>query len=87
MGYDRVTYTYTAETETYTAHFDDMVWEDGEHLKAGDTLEVRFNPHNPSRSYYPERRTQTKFRLAAAAIGVALAAVSIIAHSLTHSAR
>jgi hypothetical protein len=82
VGHHHVTYSYAVADEVYTGRFVDYGKEDEEYFKPGDTFEVRYDPRHPSKSYYPDLRTQTSFRLICFAIGAVLGIVTIILYAI-----
>ncbi len=78
VGHYHVTYTYAVNGEFYDGRFVDFGRQDEEYFKRCDTLTVRYDPRNPSKSYYPDLRTQSQFRLICFGIGAALGLVVII---------
>src|SRR5450631_1057616 len=78
VGHYHVTYTYGVNGEIHRGEFVDFGRQDESYFKRDDTLFVRYNPHNPAKSYYPALRTQTNFRLICFGIGAALGLLVII---------
>jgi hypothetical protein len=88
VGHYHVTYSYAANGELYTGQFIDFGRQDEESFKRDDTFIVRYDPRNPAKSYYPNLRTQNRFRLICAGIGAALGLVAIILYALAqHNTR
>ncbi len=87
VGYYTVIYSYSAEGELYTGKFVDFGRADESYFKRDDTVEIRYDPHHPAKSYYPELRTQTNFRLVCAAFGASLAVVVMAIVWWTHHGR
>jgi hypothetical protein len=75
VGHYRVVVSYTVGEEIYTGEFVDFGLQDEEYFHRGDTLQIRYDPKNPSRFYYPDLRTRTRFHLICFAIGAGLAAI------------
>ena len=84
VGYYTVVYSYSAGGELYTGKFVDFGRADESYFKRNDPVEIRYNPRNPAKSYYPELRTQTNFRLVCAGIGAALAVIVMAITWWTH---
>lgn len=83
VGHYDVVISYAVEGETYSGRFVDFGLQSEDYFHRGDTLEIRFNPRNPSKFYYPDLRTQTRFRLIWAAIGGTLAIVVMLIRFLS----
>jgi hypothetical protein len=77
VGYSTVVYSYSVQGELYTGKFVDFGRADESYFKRDDTVEIRYDPRHPAKSYYPEQRTQTNFRLLCAGIGVGLALIVV----------
>jgi len=58
-----------------TGEFVDFGLQDEEYFHRGDTLQIRYDPKYPSKFYYPDLRTRTRFHLICFAIGAGLAAI------------
>lgn len=78
MGHYRVVISYKVEGECFTGKFVDFGTQAEEYFHRGDTLEIRYNPKNPSTFYYPDLRTQTRFILICAAIGATLGIIAML---------
>jgi len=63
---------------TTQGSFFDYGLETEEYSKPGDSLEIKYDPDNPAKSYYPERRTARKMTLICMAIGAGLALLVMI---------
>lgn len=73
MGHYHVVISYSVGRETYTGEFIDFGAQAEEYFHSGDTLEIRYNPKDPLKFYYPDLRTQTRFKLIWASVGAILA--------------
>jgi hypothetical protein len=82
VGFYDVVYSYSVNGNQYTGNFSDYGMEDEEYLKRDDTFEIRYNPANPAKSYYPDLRTRTSFLLVSATIGAAAGIIVLIAKFL-----
>jgi hypothetical protein len=71
IGHFHVTYSYRVGEELYTGKFIDYASGDEPPYKRDETIEIRYNPAKPSKSYYPDCRTRTNFVLICLAIGAA----------------
>jgi hypothetical protein len=78
FGHYRVVVTYSVEGDNHTGKFVDFGLQDDECFHRGDTLQIRYNPKQPSKFYYPDLRTQSRFRLICFVIGVLLAIVVML---------
>ncbi len=83
-GYYTVVYSYSVDGELYTGKFVDFGRADQSYLKRDDTVEIRYDPRDPAKSYYPELRTQTNFRSVCAGAGAALAVIVMAIEWWTH---
>jgi hypothetical protein len=83
VGHYHVVYTYRVDGTIYTGRFVDYGMQDEEYFKRDDTFQVRYNPRNPSKSYYPDLRTDNNFRLICFAIGAAAAIIVLTIEFLT----
>ncbi|HEV2470453.1 MAG TPA: DUF3592 domain-containing protein [Candidatus Sulfotelmatobacter sp.] len=83
VGHYHVVISYTVAGEIYTGRFVDFGLQSEEDFHRGDTLEIRYNPKNPSKFYYPDLRTQTGFHLMCVAIGGALATIVMLIRFLS----
>lgn len=61
-----------------TGEFVDFGLQDEEYFHRGDTLQIRYDPKYPSKFYYPDLRTRTRFHLICFAIGAGLAAIVML---------
>ena len=73
VGHYQVVVSYPVDGEIYTGKFVDFGLQAEDYFHRGDTLEVRYNPRKPSKFYYPDLRTQTRFNLTWFAVGAVLA--------------
>ena len=71
VGHYHVIYSYSVGGEIYTGQFVDYGMADEASLKRDDTVEVRYDPLHPERSFYPELRTDHPFLLISALVGIA----------------
>jgi len=78
VGHYHVVVSYTVEGEIYTGEFADFGLQDEEYFHRGDTLQIHDNPKCPSKFYYLDLRTQTRFHLICIAIGAGLAAIIVL---------
>jgi hypothetical protein len=69
VDYYHVVYSYQVDGTFYTGRFADYGLQDEEYFKRNDLFQVRYNPQNPSQSYYPDLRTRYNFMLICWAIG------------------
>ncbi len=83
VGHYHVAYTYEVAGERYTGRFVDFGRADETYLKRNDKLIVKYDPHAPQRSYYPDLRTQTKFRFKGALIGAGLGIIVLITYIIS----
>lgn len=74
LGHYHVVLSYAVDGEIYTGEFVDFGLQDEEYFRRGDTVQIRYNPKRPSKFYYPDLRTTTRFHLICLAIGAGLAA-------------
>jgi Protein of unknown function (DUF3592) len=84
IGDYHVTYSYEVDGQYYIGRFIDFGRMDEDYFRRDDTVEVRYNPQNPSKSCYPDLRTQTNFRLICFAVGGGVGLVVIILRLLFH---
>ena len=84
VGYYTVVYSYSAGGELYTGKFVDFGRADESYFKRDDTVEIRYDRDHPAKSYYPELRTQTNFRLVCAGIGAGIAVIVMAIVWWTH---
>jgi hypothetical protein len=84
VGHYHVVISYEVNGETYGGRFVDFGLESEEYFHRGDTVEIRYNPKNPTKFYYPDLRTQTRFDLVWAAIGATLAIIVMLIRFLSH---
>jgi hypothetical protein len=82
VGWHKVVYSYTAGGERYSGEFSDYGSEDEEYFGRNDTIEIRYDPAHPARSYYPALRTRTRFHLICTAVGFTLAIIVIFVRLL-----
>ncbi|RZU40510.1 DUF3592 domain-containing protein [Edaphobacter modestus] len=54
FGHYEVTYSYHVSGEYYTGRFADYASQEESYLKRNDSIQIRYNPENPARSFYPE---------------------------------
>ena len=87
VGYYTVVYSYTVGGEFYTGKFVDFGRSDESYLKRNDTVSIRYYPHRPAESYYPELRTQTNFRLLSACLGAVIGALVVAIAWWAHRGR
>jgi hypothetical protein len=81
VGYYDVVFSYRVNDQLYSGRFSDYGMEVEDYLHKDDTIEIRYDPSNPEKNYYPLLRTATNFRLLCGAIGAAIAIiVMLIAH-------
>jgi hypothetical protein len=78
FGHYNVVYSYRVNDEIYTGEFSDYGPENEPYLKRDDTIQIRYNPSNPKKSFYPEVRSATKRRLFFAGLGLALALIVML---------
>lgn len=78
FGHYNVVYSYRVNDEMYTGEFSDYGSGDESYLKRDDSIQIRYSPSNPSKSFYPEVRTATKKRLFFAGLGLGLGAVVML---------
>lgn len=60
-GHWRVAYFYEVDGKRYLGRYTDFASEDDPYPWPGEALQVRYNPRQPSESYYPLQRTQAPF--------------------------
>jgi hypothetical protein len=77
VGHYRVVYYYRVEDEIYVGKFVDFASQD-DTFHRGEEIQIRYNPRNPAKSYYPEVRTQSNFLLLCALLGAALACIVML---------
>jgi hypothetical protein len=77
VGHYNVVYSYQYLGEFHAGKFFDYAMRDQPYFHRGDSFEIRYNPRNPSKSYYPQLRTRTKFVWICVGIGAALAAAAM----------
>lgn len=77
-GHWYVVYTYSVDGAAYDGRFADFASGDEEYLRPGQSFGIRYNPKNPSQSYYPEQQTQTPFIVLCVVTGVVLAALMLV---------
>jgi hypothetical protein len=68
-GHYEVTYSYRAGDEYYTGHVSDYSFASTTFLKRNDSIEIRYNPQNPRKSYYPDAQRPIISKLSLALIG------------------
>ena len=85
-GHRHIVYNYSVGDTYYSGEFFDYGLETDEYAKPGDSLEIRYDPNNPAKSYYPERRTARKMVLICVAIGAGLALLVMILALVARSA-
>jgi Protein of unknown function (DUF3592) len=78
FGHYTVTYTYHAGEEIYTGEFRDYVSQTEPYLKRDDVIQIRYNPLNPKKSFYPEVHSATNRRLFFISLGLALAIIVMV---------
>ncbi len=78
VGHYHVIYSYSVNGNRYTGEFIDFGLENEEYFRRDDTFEIRYNPRDPSQSYYPELRTQNSFLFICAVIGAGLAIMVMV---------
>jgi hypothetical protein len=78
VGYFTVTYSYIVAGERYVGEFSDFASGLEPAYQRDEKIQIRYNPANPARSYYPKCRTRTNFSLVCIAIGAAAAVVVLI---------
>lgn len=85
-GHRHIVYNYSVDGSYYSGECFDYGLETDEYPKPGDSLEIRYDPKNPAKSYYPERRTARKMVLICVAIGAGLAFLVMILALVARSA-
>jgi Protein of unknown function (DUF3592) len=83
VGHYHVVYTYRVDGTLYTGRFADYGMQDEEYLKRDEVFQIRYNPQNPEKSYYPELRTRYKFILISCVIGAAVGIIVLTLAFLT----
>jgi hypothetical protein len=78
VGYYDVVFSYRVNDELYSGRFSDYGMEAEDYLHKDESIEIRYDPANPNRSYYPLLRTAANYRLLCGAIGGAIAIVVIL---------
>jgi hypothetical protein len=78
VGWHEVVYSYTINGERYIGKFLDYGQEDEDYFKRDDTFEICYNPAKPTKSYYPELRTRTRFLLISISVGAFFAIIIMI---------
>jgi hypothetical protein len=68
-GHYDVTYSYRAGNEYYTGHFSDYTSVNATFLKRNDSIEIRYNPQNARKSYYPDAKRPIISKMSLALIG------------------
>ena len=78
FGHYNVVYSYRVNAEMYIGEFADYGSADESYLKRDDSIQIRYDPANPKRSFYPEARGATKRRLFFAGLGLGLALIVML---------
>jgi len=77
-GHWHVVHTYEVNGTKYVGRFADFASVDEEYLRPGQSIGIRYNPKNPSQSYYPEQQTQTPFIVLCVVTSVVLAVLMLV---------
>lgn len=85
LGYHYVTYYYSVNGERYVGEFVDYGTQDEDYFMPNDGVEIKYNPVQPSKSYYPEVRSRRGERLVASALGAGMAVVVLTISLLNRS--
>src|ERR1017187_1264786 len=72
FGHYSLVYTYRVGDEIYRGESSDYRPAADEYLKRDDSIQVRYDPSNPKRSFYPEARSATNKRLFFFGIGAGI---------------
>jgi hypothetical protein len=83
-GHRHVVYNYSVGGTYYSGEFFDYALESDDHLKPGDTVEIRYNPSKSGQSYYSGLRTRRSMALICFTIGAAMAILIIGLRLLTN---
>jgi hypothetical protein len=78
IGYYDVVFSYRVSNQLYSGRFSDYGMEAEDYLHKDESIEIRYDPSNPSRNYYPLLRTATNYRLLCGAIGGAIAIIVML---------
>jgi Protein of unknown function (DUF3592) len=78
FGHYNVVYSYRVNDEMYTGEFSDYGSENESYLKRDDSIQIRYDPSNPKKSFYPEVRSATKRRLFYFGLGLAIALIVML---------
>jgi hypothetical protein len=78
FGHYNVVYSYRVNDEMYEGEFCDYGAVGESYLKRDDSIQIRYNPSNPRKSFYPEARTAAKRRLFFVGLGLGLAALVML---------
>ena len=78
VGFYDVIYSYSVDGIRYAGKFSDYGMEDEDYFKRNDTFEIRYNPADPAKSYYPNLRTRNRYLLVSASIGALLGILALM---------
>ena len=78
FGHYNVVYSYRVGEEIHTGEFSDYGSANETYLKRDDSIQIRYNPSNPGKSFYPEVRSATKRRIFFMSLGLALALIVML---------
>lgn len=78
VGHWHVEYEYAVGGERFAGSFVDMVSNEEDYPRPGQSIEIRYNPRRPAQSYYPAQRTQTAFVVVCVVFGVIMAALTLL---------
>jgi hypothetical protein len=78
IGYYDVVFSYRVDDELYSGRFTDYGMEAEDYLHKDDRIEIRYDPSNPNKNYYPLLRTTTNYRLLCGAISGAIAIIVML---------
>jgi hypothetical protein len=78
VGHWRVEYEYSVGGHRYAGSFVDFASNDEEYPRPGQSIEIRYNPRRPERSYYPGQRTQMAFVVVCVVFAIIMAALTLM---------
>jgi hypothetical protein len=73
-----VVYSYEVDDTSYSGRFRDYIGMSDDYFHRDDTIEIRYNPQKPGKSYYPLAHSDRSRRLFAFGIGAAAGLIALV---------